>query len=171
MEYKAVIRKIPEHAIYFKEYFVQDMSVFYDSLAERNFLQELSDKVMEENPDIRLTDPDYNVILYPDGQYKEKNVRIEFCDAVTACGKDTREYQFRVIPEFTAVNVLHKGPYEKLLEAYSFAYKWMDENGYQKAGSPRNSTIDGCWNRGSEEDYLTEVQIPIERVNPFSNEK
>ena len=140
------------------------MNKFFDTLAERNILQELSDKVMLENPKISLTDPDYNVILYIDGEYKENDVQIEFCDAVTVSGKDTDEYKFRTVPAFTALNVLHKGPYNKLSEAYDYAYQWMEENGYRKAGCPRNSAIDGFWNKDCEEDYQTEIQIPINKL-------
>ena len=166
MEYKTEIREIPEHIVYFKEYFVEDLNVFFENLAKKNFLQELSDKVMEKNSEINLTDPDYNVILFLNGEYKEKDVHIEFCDAVTGFGKNTNEYKFRVVPAFTALNVLHKGPYRKLSEAYAFAYQWMEVNGYQKAGCPRNSAIDGFWNKDSEEDYLTEIQIPVEKSAP-----
>ncbi len=162
MEYIAQIKVIPEHIIYFKEYFVENISDFYSSLKQYNFLQELSDRVMLENPEIQLTDPDYNVIVYSDGKFKQQNVRIAFCDAVTAYGKNTDEYCFRTVPVFKALTVLHKGPYEKLAEAYAFAYQWMSENGYKKTGYPRDSTIDGCWNRDREEDYLTEIQIPVE---------
>lgn len=163
MEYKANIRVIPEHIIYFKEYFVKDLNNFFASTKEHNFLQELSDKVMFENPEIQLTDPDYNVVLFIDGEYEEANVRIEFCDAVTGFGKNTKEYSFRIVPAFIALNVLHKGPYEKIRHAYDFANQWMKENGYRQAGCPRSSAIDGFWNRNSEEDYLTEIQIPIDK--------
>jgi|GEM_PF-6997622 len=165
MEYIAFISKIPEHIVYFKEYFVQDINDFFDCMEKRNFLQDLSDKVMSENPEIKLTDS--NVILFKDGEYKEKDVRIEFCNRITACGKDTAEYKFKTVPAFTALNVLHKGPYKKISEAYDYAYKWMEENGYQQDGCPRNRVIDGFWNRGCEEDYITEIQIPVKSTNPF----
>lgn len=161
MEYKAEIRIIPEHIVYFKEFFVEDMDIFFERLSEKNFLQELSDKVMAENPEINLTDPDYNVILFMDGKYKTRDVHIEFCDAVTAFGKNTNDYSFRAVPEFAALSILHRGPYRKLPDAYAFAYQWMEVNGYQKTGCPRNSAIDGFWNKDSEEEYLTEIQIPV----------
>ena len=171
MQYTAEIREIPEHIVYFKEYFVEDLTTFFDSMSKDNFLQDLSDRVLLENPEIELTNPytqseasDYNVLLFADGEYKEKNVRIEFCDAVTAFGKDTDEYKFRAERAFTSLNIPHKGPYSKLAEAYDFAYRWMEQNGYQKSGCPRNSAIDGFWNREREEDYLTEIQIPVKKV-------
>ncbi len=163
MEYQAQIREIPEHTIYFKEYFVSDMAEFFQGLAKQNFLQDLSDRVLLENPAIGLTDPEYNVILYPDGEYKETDVRIEFCDAVTGAGEDTSEYGFRIVPRMTVLNVAHRGPYHRLSEAYDFAVLWMKENGYRKAGCPRSSAVDGFWNKKEEEDYLTEMQIPVEK--------
>lgn len=163
MEYQAQIREIPEHTIYFKEYFVSDMAEFFREMAEHNFLQDLSDRVLSDNPTIGLTDPDYNVILYLDGEYKETDVRIEFCDAVTGAGQDTSEYRFRTVPRMTVLSVAHRGPYHRLSEAYDFAVRWMEENGYRKAGCPRSSAVDGFWNRKQEEDYLTEMQIPVEK--------
>lgn len=163
MEYQAQIREIPEHTIYFKEYFVSDMAEFFQGLAKQNFLQDLSDRVLLENPAIRLTDPEYNVILYPDGEYKETDVRIEFCDAVTGAGGATSEYGFRTVPRMTVLSVAHRGPYHRLSEAYDFAVRWMEENGYRKAGCPRSSAVDGFWNKKEEEDYLTEMQIPVEK--------
>lgn len=161
MAYVADIRLIPEQNVYFKEYLVKSMDAFFDEIAEKNFLQELCDKVMQENPHIRLTDPEYNILVFVDGQYKEEDVRFEFCDAVNVLGKATEEYGFKTLPGFMALSIMHKGPYKKLSEAYSFALQWMDKNGYEQAGCPRNSAIDGFWNRDSEDDYLTEVQIPI----------
>lgn len=164
MQYIAEIREIPEHIVYFKEYFIEDLITFFDNMSKDNFLQELSDRVLLANPEIELTEPDYNVLLFADGEYREKNVCIEFCDAVTAFGKNTDEYKFRTEQSFTSLNVPHKGPYSGLAEAYDFAYRWMEQNGYQKSGCPRNSAIDGFWNRESEEDYLTEIQIPVKKV-------
>ena len=38
-----------------------------------------------------------------------------------------------------------------------------EENGYTIAGAPRESYIDGIWNKDSEEEWLTEIQIPAGR--------
>ncbi len=56
---------------------------------------------------------------------------------------------------------MHKGPYKKLPEAYAFALNWIEDNGYTIIGNPRESYIDGIWNKESDEDWLTEVQMPI----------
>ena len=159
--YKAEIKQIPEHIVYYKDYYASSISDFLNLSKEDNFLQDLSDRVMAENPQIHLTEPDYNVLLYLDGDFREQNIHYRFCDAVTGFGRDGQDYKFARIEGFTAVSVLHKGPYRRLGEAYKFVKKWMEDCGYIQSGPPRDSAIDGCWNRESEEDYLTEIQIPV----------
>lgn len=58
---------------------------------------------------------------------------------------------------------MHKGAYKDLNKAYAFAFKWIEENGYELSESPRESYIDGIWNKENEEDWLTEVQFPIRK--------
>lgn len=41
--------------------------------------------------------------------------------------------------------------------------QWVEDNHAEIIGEPRESYIDGIWNQDSEEDWLTEVQIPIRR--------
>ena len=162
--YKAKIKKIPEHIVYYKDFFAASITEFLNLSTENNFLQDLSDRVMAENPEIQLTEPDYNVLVYLDGEFTEKNIHYRFCDAVTGFGSAGDDYQFAKVEPFTAVAVLHKGPYRKLGEAYAFARTWIKTHGYEQDGPPRDSAIDGCWNRQSEGEYLTEIQIPVKEV-------
>lgn len=162
--YKAEIKRIPEHIVYYKDFFAESIEDFLIISKEDNFLQDLSDRVMAENPQIDLTEPDYNVLVYMDGDFREKDIHYRFCDAVTGFGQDGGDYHFQKVEPFTVVAVLHKGPYSRLREAYDFAHDWMKANGYEQAGPPRDSAIDGCWNRESEEEYLTEIQIPVREV-------
>ena len=41
---------------------------------------------------------------------------------------------------------------------------WVEKNGYRIVESPRESYIDGIWNQSEEADWLTEVQVPIEKA-------
>ena len=43
--------------------------------------------------------------------------------------------------------------------------KYAEENGYKIAGLSRECYIDGIWNKESVEDWLTEIQLPIEWEN------
>lgn len=40
--------------------------------------------------------------------------------------------------------------------------KYAEENGYKTTGLARECYIDGIWNKESVEDWLTEIQLPIE---------
>lgn len=106
--------------------------------------------------------PEYCFNIYYDDEYKEKDIDVEICEAVTEMKEDTALLKFRKVervPE--AVCVLHKGSYGTLREAYAFAFNWIKDNNYEAADHPRESYIDGIWNKDSEEDWLTELQIPI----------
>lgn len=62
-----------------------------------------------------------------------------------------------------AACALHKGPYETLGRAYGAVVKWIESNGYEITNLPRESFIDGIWNKESPEDWLTEIQFPIRK--------
>ncbi|MDD7049920.1 MAG: hypothetical protein PUI41_03220, partial [Lachnospiraceae bacterium] len=40
--------------------------------------------------------------------------------------------------------------------------KYANENGYKVNGFARECYIDGMWNKDNVEDWLTEIQLPIE---------
>ena len=64
-----------------------------------------------------------------------------------------------------AACVMHKGPYSTLGEASSAVYKWIEENNYIPCDNPRESYIDGIWNKEDPEEWLTEIQVPIVSKN------
>jgi effector-binding domain-containing protein len=59
---------------------------------------------------------------------------------------------------------MHKGSYEGLGAAYAAALNWIEHNGYEATDNPRESYIDGIWNKNSKDEWLTEVQIPIKKA-------
>ncbi|MBU5582196.1 GyrI-like domain-containing protein [Enterococcus sp. S181_ASV_20] len=61
------------------------------------------------------------------------------------------------------VCTMHKGPYENIPRAFAAAIKFVEDNDYEIIGSIRESYIDGMWNKDSEDDWLTEIQIPVKK--------
>ncbi len=43
-------------------------------------------------------------------------------------------------------------------------FKWIADNGYTPSDNPRESHIDGIWNKESDSDSLTKVQVPIVKI-------
>jgi effector-binding domain-containing protein len=110
--------------------------------------------------------PEYCFNIYHDGEYKEENIDVEVCEAVTEKKEDSDMLTFKIIEKVeTAACVLHKGPYGEFPKAYAAVLRWVKENGFEIIGNPRESYIDGVWNKNSEEDWLTEIQFPVRKIS------
>ncbi|WZL71709.1 hypothetical protein QBE52_11375 [Clostridiaceae bacterium 35-E11] len=60
------------------------------------------------NPNLKCAVPEYCFVIYHDGEYKEKNIDVEFCEAVTTWGKDTHTIKFKQMEKVPmAACVLH----------------------------------------------------------------
>lgn len=157
MNYVATIKDIGECIVYSKKMTVPS----YDSYFE--LIPAIGEKITQKYPDIKCQTPEYCFIVYLDNEYKEKDINVEFCEAVEQIKPDFDDIIFKRIEATKVVSVMHKGPYKDLSKAYAFAFKWVEENGYTLVDSPRENYIDGIWNKESEKDWLTELQLHIEK--------
>ena len=108
--------------------------------------------------------PEYCFSIYYDAMYKEENVDLEICEAVTEKKQDSKMLQFKVIPRVEmAACIMHRGPYDGFPEAYGKVIRFVEENGYEIAGNPRESYIDGVWNKESPGEWLSEIQFPVRK--------
>ena len=114
------------------------------------------------NPGLKCADPPYEFCEYLDGEYRETDIRIRHSEAVTAFGKENGRIRFKTLPETKVLSIYHKGAYDKIGEAYAFLMNYAEKNGYTTAGLARECYIDGVWNKESEQEWLTEIQLPIE---------
>ncbi len=111
---------------------------------------------------VKCAEPAYCFTLFHDGEYKDQDIDVEICEAVTEYGKDSDQIKFKKIDAVeTAACILHKGSYETIGISYGALFKWIEGNGYEVAGLPRESYIDGVWNKNDPGEWLTEVQIPV----------
>ena len=155
MNYQATIKELPECIVYSKKMTVPNYNAYFDVIPA------IGQKVLEKYPDLKCANPEYCFIVYLDGEYKETDIRIEFCEAVTELKEDFDDIKFKKVNKTNAISVMHKGPYVGLSKAYAYAFEWIENNGYTTSGNPRENYIDGIWNKENEEDWLTELQIPI----------
>lgn len=109
--------------------------------------------------------PEYCFISYSEPGHKEENVLIEACEAVTELKDDTDKIKFKVIPAVSyAACIFHRGSYNTLSSSYASLLQYIEENGLRINGSIRENYIDGVWNKDSEDEWLTEIQIPVNKV-------
>ena len=157
MQQQAIIKRIPSYTTYSREGVVNT----YRDITP--FIQGTHAECHAANPGLELAEPAYCFMSYLDGEYRETDIRLRFSQAVKAPGKDTPSVHFSKLPGVDAVCVYHRGAYDQLGDAYAFAYNWLEENGYRIADLARECYIDGMWNKPNVEDWLTEIQIPVQK--------
>lgn len=110
-------------------------------------------------------EPDYCFNIYYDESYQEENINVDICEAVTQLKEDNEKLKFKELPEVElAACLLHKGSYHLLSKTYQAVVGFIEESGYEIDGKPRESYIDGIWNKDSEEEWLTEIQFPVRKI-------
>lgn len=108
-------------------------------------------------------EPEYCFTQYLEHGFKENDILVEICQAVTKKKPDSDKVCFKVLPEVEAACIFHKGSYNTFHESYAVILKYIEENGYEICGNIRESYIDGVWNKESMEEWLSEIQIPVSR--------
>lgn len=76
-------------------------------------------------------------------------INSEFCEQLT------------VIPENEYVCITFLGPYSDMGKHYQLLIRWIEENGYQIAGDSIEKNIVDYDFSDSENEYISEIQIPI----------
>lgn len=110
--------------------------------------------------------PEYCFNVYLDGEYKEEDIRVDICEAVVAARTGDSFITFKTLPPIEkAICAIHKGPYETLPMMYQSLLSFIEQNDYEITDLPRESYIDGIWNRDTDAEWLTEIQIPVQAKN------
>lgn len=107
-------------------------------------------------------EPEYCFTIFHNDEFREEDIDVEICEAVEEAKEESEMVQFRTVPGVTtAACISHRGPYSTLGESYNALFSWIEANSFAAADHPRESYIDGIWNRENPADWLTEVQVPV----------
>lgn len=158
MDYQVVVKDIPSCIVYTKRLTVPNYTDYF------TVIPSIGRAVTAANPELKCATPEYCFISYLDPEYKEHDINIEYNEAVTAFGNEVDGIFFREIPEVKVAAVMHEGAYVNFPQTYAFIMEWVEKNGYRVVDRPRESYIDGVWNNTPEENWLTEIQVPIEKA-------
>lgn len=107
--------------------------------------------------------PEYCFTNYLEPGYKDENVLVEVCESVREMGENLGDMKFKEFPETDAACIYHKGSYSDFPKTYAAILRYIEENNYEICGCIRENYIDGVWNKDSEEDWLSEIQIPVRK--------
>lgn len=156
MRYQVTVKEVPSAIVYYSE---AKLPKYSDKM---EYIPKMGAECTRLNPGLKCAEPPYEFCEYLDEEHKDTDVRIRHNEAVVSFGVESENIKFREIPSTKVLSIFYKGSYEQIGEAYAFIMKYAQENGYRIAGLSRECYIDGIWNKESVEDWLTEIQLPIE---------
>ena len=103
--------------------------------------------------------------IYHDEDHKETDVDVEIAIKVGELGESVGGFVFKELPAIPqAATVRFSGPYTGYGEAIEKLAGWVETNGYAFAGTIRGLAIKTYANTQSEEDFLTELQLPVKKI-------
>lgn len=101
--------------------------------------------------------------LYHNTDYNDVEVDVEICIPTPRLSPSRGEIRQGSFPAQTQAWTLHKGPYERIGQAYQALQNWLDEHGYAPAGPIRDLCLVGPAGVGDPSRYRTEVAWPVMR--------
>ena len=121
---------------------------------------EMGEKMKEQGAVCR--EPAYCFNIYHDPECKDRDIDVEIVEAVVKKLPDRDGIVYKEMKGYNkAACIYHRGPYENFGRTYSAVFKWIEDNGLEIIGQPRESYIDGIWNKEDQNDWLTEIQVPV----------
>lgn len=149
-----LIKSIPEVTVAYMRRRIES----YDGLA--GLMPEMEEEMCRCCCEYAL--PEYCFTLYPEAGYKEEQILVEVCQAVTRETEGTKKLAFKIYPAIpTAACLMHRGSYDTLPASFEKLLRYVEDNGMTICGSIRESYIDGAWNKDTADEWLTEIQIPV----------
>lgn len=156
LNYNVSIRSIPSYQVLSLRRIVSD---YY---AEGELWKEMSDFATKH--DITFTSNTFTI--YHDLDYREKDVDMEICAPVDRIGENRDGFVYRhtePVPIMACTMVY--GPFENIAGAFLASANWLQEhNQYKMTGQSRQIVHRGPWNEESSDLYLTEIQIPLDKI-------
>ena len=150
-----LIKKVPKVEVCTMEKIIESYDALFEIMPEMGEEMEKLGCVCEE--------PEYCFTQYLEQGYKENDILVEICQAVTEKKEDSEKVKFKTLPEVEVACIFHKGSYDTFHKSYAVILNYIEDNGYEICGNIRESYIDGVWNKDSTEEWLSEIQIPVRR--------
>lgn len=105
----------------------------------------------------------FTIFLHAPNEFDPSSALFEVCLPVSGEVKGDAQVKVKKLPEMTIAYSQVTGPYENIPAHYVEMLAWVDAQGWETAGSPREVYIkrphaDGS---GDSSQYVTEIQFPI----------
>lgn len=87
------------------------------------------------------------------------DLEVAFPVARPMVGQD--DVKGRELPGGRVATTMHSGSYETVVEGYQALAQWIDNNGHEIAGPPRETYLVGSWTGKPPSEYRTELDWPV----------
>lgn len=102
--------------------------------------------------------------IYYDEEYRERDVDVEAAVPVAESLPGGEQVTVQELPGGEMASLIHKGAYQTIGEAYAALMAWVEASGYNVAGPNREIYLTGPGDADDPADYVTEVQLPVEKA-------
>jgi effector-binding domain-containing protein len=103
--------------------------------------------------------------VYYDEEFREGPLDVEIAAPVAGRVPESDRIKLRELPAIKqAASIIHEGNYEDVGGTYSQLLQWIEANGYRIAGPVREVYVQGPETGRDPSDYVTEIQLPVEKV-------
>ncbi len=105
-------------------------------------------------------------------QVPEEELRAEVCLPIEEECEGEEDVVRKELPAVTVAYAVHKGPYHQIPPIYEDIFEWMEENGYEYVEDmPTREVFLKLYGQVEEpEEYVTEVQVPVQPVGAAGEE-
>ena len=157
MAFNVILKQIPAYPV------LSLRKIIPDYFSEGQLWKELSEIMERER--YHIPQSALNFAVYHDVDFKERDVDVEVCAVVSDSEPFKESPLFRMtaaVRDMACMMVY--GPFENIGPAFESFALWLSDNSqYQMTGRNRQICHRGPWNEKNSENYLTEIQIPIEK--------
>lgn len=159
IHYNVTIKSIPNYNIVSLRKKIPNYSY------EGELWYELTNFINKEHIDIERRSYN-NMAIYHDEGHVDAGADVEVAFIVKKLSKSTDQFVFRELKSVDQMAcMMVYGSYEKLSAAYQSFIYWLDEHiQYEMKGLSKQVTIIGETDTSNPDDYLTEIQIPVQII-------
>ncbi|WP_061316367.1 MerR family transcriptional regulator [Clostridium botulinum] len=157
LHYNIIIREVPS------QWVISLRKTIPNYNYEGVLWEELFNHIKNNHIDISKQN-DNNIAIYYDTEHKDIDVDVEVCLLVKRIGKCSEPFQYKKLDSVdTMACMMVRGNYGNLNNAYQSFLYWLEEHPqYKMNGLSRQICHRDHTNEENEDDYLTEIQIPVE---------
>jgi effector-binding domain-containing protein len=112
---------------------------------------------------VKPAGPGFTVFLSPPSEFDPSSALFEVCIPVAPATRGDSKVRVKKIPAMTVAAAQVKGPYEQIPAHYSEMLAWLDAEGWEIVGPPREVylTRPDAKGKGDPKGFVTEIQFPI----------